>query len=173
MPPLPEPTAIARAIIDANLYLVLGTADAGGLPWVSPVYYAAAGYTQFYWASSPQTRHSRTLAARPSLSLVIFDSRAPINTGQAVYMSAVAAMLTPAELDRGLAIYSRSVLAHGGRPITLGDLRAPARLRLYRATASAHWVLDPDPSRPGDNRIRVTPSDEPIGPPNTSKEPPA
>ena len=29
---------IARAIIDGNRYMVLGTADQSGRPWVSPVY---------------------------------------------------------------------------------------------------------------------------------------
>ncbi|MEP7356121.1 MAG: pyridoxamine 5'-phosphate oxidase family protein [Anaerolineales bacterium] len=156
MNPLPQPTAIARAIIDANQYLVLGTADAAGLPWVSPVYFASAAYTEFFWASSPQTRHSLNLAARPEVSLVIFDSHAPLNTGQAVYVSAVAELVPEAGLERGLDVYSRSASAHGGRAFTLAEMRPPARLRLYRATASEHWILDPDPSRPGDNRIRVT-----------------
>jgi pyridoxamine 5'-phosphate oxidase-like protein len=38
-----DPAAIARAIIDSDLYMALGTSDAGGRPWVSPVYYAAEG----------------------------------------------------------------------------------------------------------------------------------
>jgi hypothetical protein len=37
------------------------------------------------------------------VSVVIFDSQAPINTGQGVYMSALAEELTDAELDRGIA----------------------------------------------------------------------
>jgi hypothetical protein len=36
--------ALARAILDASLYMTLGTADESGRPWVSPVYYAADGY---------------------------------------------------------------------------------------------------------------------------------
>ena len=36
----PDLGAIAKAIIDSNLYLTLGTADEAGRPWVSPVYYA-------------------------------------------------------------------------------------------------------------------------------------
>lgn len=35
--------AEGRAIIDANLYMTLGTADRAGRPWVSPVYYAHIG----------------------------------------------------------------------------------------------------------------------------------
>jgi nitroimidazol reductase NimA-like FMN-containing flavoprotein (pyridoxamine 5'-phosphate oxidase superfamily) len=94
--------AVAREIIDANLYMVLGTADANGKPWVSPVYYAASGYTEFYWVSSPEVRHSRNLAARSELSIVVFNSQVPIGTGQAVYMEAVAEELTGADLERGI-----------------------------------------------------------------------
>ena len=90
-----DPAGVARAIIDANLYMVLGTADRDGRPWVSPVYYAPAGYAEFYWVSYPEARHSRNLAVRPRIGIVIFDSRAPIGTGQGVYMSAVARELAP------------------------------------------------------------------------------
>ena len=56
---------IARTIIDANLYMTLGTADEAGRPWVSPVYYAFAGYEEFFWVSSPEATHSRHLPGRP------------------------------------------------------------------------------------------------------------
>jgi hypothetical protein len=36
--------AIARAIMDANQYMTLGTAGETGRPWVSPVWYALAHY---------------------------------------------------------------------------------------------------------------------------------
>ena len=73
---------LAMTIIDSNMYMVLGIADAAGQPWVSPVYYASAGYREFYWVSSPEVRHSQNIAIRPQLSMVIFDSKAPIGTGQ-------------------------------------------------------------------------------------------
>src|SRR5271170_5562425 len=77
--------AIARTIIDANQYMTLATADAQGQPWASPVFYATADYTEFYWISAPETTHSRNLAQRPEISIVIFDSTAPEGAGQAVY----------------------------------------------------------------------------------------
>ena len=78
------------------MYMVLGTADESGQPWVSPVYYASAEYKEYYWVSSPEVRHSRNIAIRPQVSIVIFDSQAPIGTGQGVYMSAIAEELTGA-----------------------------------------------------------------------------
>jgi nitroimidazol reductase NimA-like FMN-containing flavoprotein (pyridoxamine 5'-phosphate oxidase superfamily) len=135
--------AVAREIIDSNLYMTIATADRDGLPWASPVYYAPAGYTHFHWVSSPESTHSRNLAARPDVGIVVFDSRAPISTGQAVYMSGVAAELDGHELERGIEIFSRVSQTHGGRPWTPEDVRSPAPLRLYRASATEHSVLDP------------------------------
>ena len=136
--------AIARAIIDANLYMVLGTADETGRPWVSPVYYAAAGYAEFFWVSSPEATHSRNVAARSQVSIVVFDSQVPIGTGQGVYLSAVAEQLEGDDLDRGIEVFSRRSEEHGGqREWKAEDVRPPALYRLYRATASEHSVLDP------------------------------
>jgi Pyridoxamine 5'-phosphate oxidase len=135
--------ATARSIIESNLYMVLGTADEAGQPWVSPVYYASEGYTELYWISSPDARHSRNLAARPHIRIVVFDSQAPIDTGQGVYMAAVAEELTGAEVERGIGIYSRSSLGHGGSEWKLEDVEAPSSYRLYRATVTEHSVLDP------------------------------
>ena len=136
--------AIARAIVDDNAYMTLGTADATGRPWVSPVWFAPAGYTEFFWVSSPERLHSRNVAARPEVSIVIFDSRVPIGTGRAVYMSARAEEVPGGEVDRGIAIFSRRSAEQGGREWTAEDVRPPAPYRLYRATAGEHWVLDPD-----------------------------
>ncbi len=143
--------AHGRAIIDANLYMVLGTADQAGRPWVTPVYYAPAGYREFFWVSEPDATHSRNLEARGEVSIVIFDSTVPINTGQAVYMSATAQELTGVERAEALDVYSRRTLSDGGREWTVEDVQSPAALRLYRATAVDQYVLDEH-----DNRLPVT-----------------
>jgi hypothetical protein len=148
-----EPTDhadIARAIIDTNLYLTLATADASGRPWPTPVYFAPAGYRELVWVSSPEARHSRNIAARAEVGVVVFDSRVPINQGQAVYLSAVAELVPAADLDRCVDLFSRSSQDRGGPPFAPDDVRPPGRLRLYRAIASEHWVLDEH-----DNRIPV------------------
>jgi release factor glutamine methyltransferase len=143
---------LARKILDANLYMTLGTADESGRPWASPVYCAFDRYTEFWWVSSPDARHSRNIAVRPEVGIVVFDSQVPISTGQAVYMSAVAEQVTGAESERGLDVFSQRSVAHGGRIWTPEDVLGAARVRLYRATASEHWVLDPR-----DERIAVQP----------------
>jgi nitroimidazol reductase NimA-like FMN-containing flavoprotein (pyridoxamine 5'-phosphate oxidase superfamily) len=145
--------ADARAVIDANRYMTLGTGDTHGHPWVSPVWFAHADYREFFWVSSPQARHSRNLAERPQVSIVIFDSQVPVGSAAAVYMVAAAQELTGAELDGGMDVFAREGAAQGLRPWTLADVTAPARHRLYRAAVAEHWVLGP-----GDERLPVAPA---------------
>jgi hypothetical protein len=152
-----DPGAITRSILDSIFYMTLGTADENGFPWVSPVYFASAAHREFYWISSPEVRHSLNIAIRAQVSIVVFDSRAPIGTGQAVYMSALAGELTGADLDRGIDIYNRrfqNPVEQGVYTITPLDVQAPALYRLYRAIAQEHWILDP--AGHPDHRIPVT-----------------
>lgn len=144
--------AIARAIIDSSLYMTLGTADENGRPWASPVYFAPKDYREFFWVSSPEAQHSLNLAARPEVAIVVFDSQAAIGSGQGVYMSAITVDLNGADLDRGIAVFSRRAVGHGGSEWSAEDVRPPARHRLYRATASEQFVLDPH-----DRRTPVSP----------------
>lgn len=139
-----ELSAIARAVVDKSLYMTLGTADETGLPWVSPVYFVAAGYREFYWASTTEAVHSRNLAVRPELSIVIFDSGVPVYQGRAVYLRAVGEQLSGAELDAGVQIYNGPAGARGVSQLDRQDVEAPASHRLYRATVSQHYTLDPN-----------------------------
>jgi nitroimidazol reductase NimA-like FMN-containing flavoprotein (pyridoxamine 5'-phosphate oxidase superfamily) len=137
---------IARQILDSNRYMTLATADESGQPWASPVYYAAEGYRELVWVSSPDATHSRNIAVRPQVSIVVFDSGVEIGTGQAVYMSALAEQLAPGELDRGVEIFSRVSVRHGASEWPRERVEPPAPNRMYRATVSHHWVLEPDAS---------------------------
>ena len=135
---------IARTIIEANDYMVLATADEAGRPWASPVYFAHSGYAELFWVSSPEATHSRNIAARPDVSVVVFDSTVPIGSGQGVYMSAAAAELAGAELERGIDIFSRRSLTTGGVAWTTDDVRGAAPFRLYRAAVVEHSMLAKD-----------------------------
>jgi hypothetical protein len=134
--------AEVRAILDANLYVTVGTADALGRPWAAPVYFATADNVDFYWVSSPDATHSRNIATRPDVSLVVFDSQVPAYSGRAVYMAATAVEPTGVELERGVSIYPGSPTRGAGR-LTPEDVSPPAPYRLYRATVSEHSVLCP------------------------------
>jgi nitroimidazol reductase NimA-like FMN-containing flavoprotein (pyridoxamine 5'-phosphate oxidase superfamily) len=136
--------AVARGIIDSNLYMTLATADETGRPWASPVWFAHEGYAEYYWVSTPDARHSQNLRARADLAVVIFDSDAAVGTGQAVYMEASAREMTEAaELEAGIEVFSRVSEAQGAPAWSVEDVRVPAAHRLYLAAAAQCYVLDP------------------------------
>ena len=137
-----------RAIIDANRYMTLATAGEDGRPWATPVWFATEDYRQFYWVSRPGTRHSRNLAARPELGIVIHDSSVPVGGAQAVYMAAVAEEVG----DAGIEVFARRSVAQGLEPWTSENVLPPAKHRLYRATAGEHFVLTE-----ADERLPVRP----------------
>ncbi|MFG1816719.1 pyridoxamine 5'-phosphate oxidase family protein [Kribbella sp. NPDC049174] len=129
----------AAAVIEANKYMALGTVDADGLPWVTPVYFTPDGHADFYWVSSPDAEHSRNVARNANVSIAIFDSSVPVGQASAVYLRAHAELVPDDELDHCAAFYSARLGEL--RTFTPDELRAPADLRLYRARATSHWVL--------------------------------
>ncbi|MGH8970368.1 MAG: pyridoxamine 5'-phosphate oxidase family protein [Actinomycetes bacterium] len=161
--PQSDLVALARRLIDQNRYMTLATADTAGRPWVSPVFYTPDRYTDFYWVSSHEARHSQNIAGRPDVSIVVFDSQAPIGAAQAVYMSARAEEVSESDVERDLRFYNARCDAGsfaGLRSFGQDQLQPPALLRLYRATVSEHSVLirggDPEHGRGVDSRLHVT-----------------
>jgi nitroimidazol reductase NimA-like FMN-containing flavoprotein (pyridoxamine 5'-phosphate oxidase superfamily) len=151
---------LARRVIDANAYMALGTADDNGHPWVSPVWFATEDYVQFYWVSSPEARHSRNLEARGEIAIAIYDSSRAPGTAEAVYISGSAYEITGDDLERGIELYDRVSQRKIQRAWGLSDVQPPSLFRLYRATASEHFVLirgrDPERGTGVDRRERVS-----------------
>lgn len=132
----------ARTILDTIAFLVLSTVDADGRPWTSPVYFAAGGLREFYWLSATDSQHSINVAARPQVSLIVFDSTVRPYHGNAVYAAGEARELSGADLDRALQIYPGPA-ARGGSQMTLDDVSGSSPYRFYQATATDLWVLCP------------------------------
>ena len=137
-----ELVAHARALLDANRYLTLGTVGPDGRPWTAPVYFTAPGLGEFYWASEAGAVHSRHLADRPQVSWVVFDSTVRPYHGRALYGAGEARELAGVELDRGLAAYPRGG-GDGAAAIDRDDVTGASAYRLYRATPTGLWVLCP------------------------------
>jgi nitroimidazol reductase NimA-like FMN-containing flavoprotein (pyridoxamine 5'-phosphate oxidase superfamily) len=148
---------IARAILDAGIYVVLATADADGVPWASPVWFANEDYRELYWVSYPGARHSQNIAVRPQIAMVVFDSTVPPGTGQGVYMTATAAQLSDsAAIEHGIGVFSRESMRQGDQEEWGPDrVTGEARLRLYQANVHEYSILDPDV--PFDVRVGVRP----------------
>jgi nitroimidazol reductase NimA-like FMN-containing flavoprotein (pyridoxamine 5'-phosphate oxidase superfamily) len=153
--------ALARAILGRIAYMVLGTSDAAGRPWATPVYFASDGRGALYWVSSREARHSANIAVRPEVGIVVFDSTVPIGTGQGVYMEARAEQLTDEGLDEGLAEFSRRSIEHGGSAWTREDVTGEGPIRMYRATATSYSMLAKD-GQP-DHRVPVDLTDPTSG----------
>lgn len=146
---------IAREILDANSYVVVATADADGVPWASPVWFARED-SELYWVSHPGARHSQNIAVRPRIAMVVFDSRVVPGSGQGVYMAATAEQLTHLDaLESAMAVVSRESVRDGAGEWGVDRVAAPARLRRYRARVLRSWILDPD--SPFDVRVGVRP----------------
>jgi hypothetical protein len=145
--------ALAQADLDAGVRLAeageLATADAGGRPWASPVWFAHEGYRDFYWVSRPEARHSRNIEERPEIAITIFDSGQTPGDGRAVYMTA-----TAGRSERGLEIFNARSVEQGQSEWTQADVTGDAAHRLYRATASEWFVLE----RERDVRVPVEPA---------------
>ena len=155
---LPE---AARSVLDGNAYMVLGTADPDGRPWTTPVYFGHERYAEFYWLSSPEARHSRNIAGRPEVSLVVFDSSVPIGGAQAVYMAATAARVPDEEVPARAEVF-RTPRFPGARFFEPREL-LDGSLHLYRAAVEEHSILvrgsDPDLGRGVDSRYPVDVAD--------------
>jgi len=146
---------IARQILEARSYVVLATADADGVPWASPVWFARE-QSELYWVSHPGARHSQNIAVRPQIGMVVFDSTVVPGSGQGVYMTATAEQLNnPDAIERGMAVFSRESLRDGAGEWNADRVTGQARLRLYRASVQQYWILDPD--SPFDVRVGVRP----------------
>ena len=143
----PDLEEIARSIVDGNRFMALGTADADGVPWVSPVWYAPVSYREFLWVSKPGARHSRNLATRPGIAIVIYDSHR-VGWFNGLYMAAVAEEVK--DVNAPIEVYSRRSVEQGFRRWTREDVVPPGRFRLYRARVSEQFVLDNH-----DERLRV------------------
>jgi hypothetical protein len=147
-----NPQDTARRLVASNRYMTLATADADGRPWASPVWFAPTGDAAFLWVSDPESRHSRNIAARPEVAIVIFDSTVPVGGAEALYCDAVAEQLAGPALEEGIAAFSWHSEAGGAKAWGLDDVSPPARHRLYRATVTASSVLGP-----GDRRLPLSP----------------
>ena len=125
---------MARRVIDANHYMTLATIQPDGGPRVSPVYFTPARYADFYWVSSPDAQHSRNIADRSEIEIVIFDSSIPVSETAAVYLAAHARAIDDDELEHLISEAFRTTA--GARAFARVELQGRAPLRLYVAHAT-------------------------------------
>ena len=143
---------IVRSILDGSSFMTMATADADGVPWATPVWFATEDYRSLYWVSAPDTRHSLNLAVRPDISVVVYDSTQRPGNVMGVYMTGTAGLAV--DIAEGIGVFSRVAVHEGIGPWGIERVTGDARLRLYRAAVAEHYVLDPDATV--DTRMQVT-----------------
>src|SRR5262245_21463993 len=110
--------------------MTLATADVDGAPWASPVWFAHERYETFLWMSEPGARHSRNIAARREIAIVIFDSTVSPDQRNAVYVEAVAAVVPDAALADAVAVYAARSVARGLETLRSQEVSGDAPWRL-------------------------------------------
>jgi hypothetical protein len=134
-----------RPLLATIRYMTIATTDPDGRPWACPVWYAAPTPSELLWVSDPDARHSRNIAERPEVAIVVFDSTVPNEEAQAVYMEA-----TASRTDEGVERLSAASVAAGGEAWTNGEVTGAAKHRLYRADVTRAWMLGAE-----DRRVEV------------------
>lgn len=149
-----EQRSLALRIADEIRYAVLATSDDTGAPWSSPVYFAHRDLEEFLWVSRRETTHSRHIAARPEIALVVFDSRIAVGAGEGLYARATAAEVPSDEIDEAIRLFSERSVGDGAGVWDRARLEE-MDIRLYRAQVSDVWTL---PGDGVDRRLPVPPA---------------
>ena len=126
-------------ILAANRYLVLGTADQAGQPWVTPVFFAPLGRDHVCWVSSQDSRHSRNIAHRAAIAITVFDSTVAVGRAEAAYFDADAARATPDKT--GTALRALNSRLPRDQRLSVEDLQPNGPMAVYQANLRHRYVL--------------------------------
>lgn len=144
-------------VLATNLYLVLGTADEDGQPWVSPVFFAQLGPNRLCWVSAPDARHSRNIAHRSAIAITVFDSTVAVGRAEAAYFDADAAPATRDEV--AAALQSLNARLSSDKVLSSDDLQPRGPLVVYRADLKHSYILirggDPEHGNTVDTTVEV------------------
>lgn len=128
--------------------MTLATVDKNGVPWASPVYYCMDENNNFYFASSPKSRHMKNIESNNAASFAIFDSTAPEGKGCGVQGMGTVKKLNNLELLIGMKYYISTFLK-----MKPSMYKEKGFYRLYKLTPVKFYVTDNDSDV--DKRIQV------------------
>ncbi len=127
-----------KKIISDILYITLATSSKDGEPWNTPVYGSYDESYNFFWISSPESKHSKNIKENNQVAIVIYNSTDPEGTGEGVYIQAKAYELTDLdEIEKALKFhYGRK--NKPARPIS--DFQDYSPRRVYKAIPEKFWI---------------------------------
>jgi hypothetical protein len=125
------------------------------------VFYVADGEHRVLWVSSPDSRHSRNITARPTVAITIFDTNAPIGQAEALYLEATATLVNDRAHARAVELLNARLPT--GQQLEADDFDPVGPLRIYQANVRQHYLLirggDPNFDNVTDARLPVSPHD--------------
>lgn len=152
-----ELSLLAKQIVEKNEYLTLATAGETGAPWVSILAYTYDSDFTFYFASLPDSRHSKEAEKRSDVSFSIFDSHQDFGTGVGLQIEAKIEVLSDADCERVLSLYYGRKYPYGNVSNEfmegLKKLLVNKTYLFYRLTPKRVWINDP--SADTDRRVEV------------------
>jgi hypothetical protein len=129
---------LARRTLERIANAALATVSSEGRPWNSPLYVAFDATLTFFWSSHKDAVHSMNIAANPQVLLVVFDSTAADQTGQAVYIRGMATELRDeASIKQGLECLANRKNQRA-KPLT--DFIGANPRRVYAMVPEAMWT---------------------------------
>lgn len=150
------PEQRAAAILAAQRFVVIGTADADG-PWTAAAQYRLLP-RGMYVESDHASRHARAIAASGVASGVVYDSSAAVADADGVQLAFSAREVDAADVRDVLsARLPRDAVGPPAREAEVAALLAVPRKRLYVLHVERAYVFDRDAwrSRGTDARIEV------------------
>jgi hypothetical protein len=133
---VPNPTA--KAIIDQIKYTTIATVGSDGQPWVTPVAAVHDADYNFYWASWTENQHSKNVAARSNIAIVIYNSTPVGDSEPGVYIRAKAIQLTDEQEVASVALLLEDPYNPSEGEYYLGEYPR----RIYKATPACVWLND-------------------------------
>lgn len=152
-----ELSLLAKQIVTQNEYLTLATAGETGAPWVSILAYTFDEKYTFYFASLPDSRHSREAEKRSDVSFGIFDSHQDFGTGVGLQIEGKLEVVDEADIVRVLKLYYGRKYPYGNVSNEfmegLRKLLENKTYLFYKLTPKQVWINDPKADT--DRRVEV------------------
>jgi nitroimidazol reductase NimA-like FMN-containing flavoprotein (pyridoxamine 5'-phosphate oxidase superfamily) len=127
-----------KKIISDNVYMTLATASLDGRPWISPVFFAYDGDYNLFWVSNKDSLHSNLIRGNHRVAIVIFNSQAPQDEVDAVYIEAeVEELKDKDKIEHAAATLRARVTKDEFKVNQIGQVTKDAIWRIYQATPAA------------------------------------
>ena len=150
---------LARKIVEDNQYMTLGTSDADGSPWVSPVVYAHDKNWNLYFISIPGSRHCQNIKVNNRVSVAIFDSQQSVGEGVGLQIEGVVEKTSLKDAPLVTKVYFSRKYPHGRNmrsafSSALKEFLNGKIYRFYKFVPTKVWINDPNADR--DVRVEVS-----------------